>query len=1493
MPNNGLKKEKENPEVVGSVLVAGGGIAGMQAALDLANAGYLVHLVTESPSIGGKMTQLDKTFPTNECAMCLLGPRMTDTLNHPNIRLYTCSSLEGVEGSRGNFKVRIRQRPRYVNIEECTACGDCEQVCPVQLPNEFNEGLGERKAIYKLFPQAVPNKYLIEKRGIPPCRSTCPAGTNAQGYVALISQGKFAEALEVVRRRMPFAGICGRICHHPCEVECNRGQYDDPVAIALLKRAAYDFGWEEAAAKERETYRPRAVRSEKVAVVGAGPAGLTAAQDLALEGYQVTLYDALADPGGMMRSAIPHYRLPREVVDRETRRILDLGIEFIPNTRVGKDLPFEELLSRYDAVILAVGLQQSRPLEVPGADLDGVLPGLDFLRQVALGHEVKVGRRVVVIGGGNVAMDVARTARRLGADEVHVACLESREEMPAHPWEIEDALEEGILLHTSRGPKGFRGEDGRVSGVELMECTRVFDEEGRFNPQYNPAATEVLPADTVIVAIGQAADLSFLGEDSGVRVDRGLIAVDPLTLATSRPGVFACGDAVRGAGSVVEAVASGHEAAESVRRYLNSEDLARGRSQAKAEKLGPPEKIVPFPGRRVPQDMASPSERIKDFREVGRGYTREEAMAEAKRCLNCGICSECLQCEAVCKKKAVEHWQQEEWQELQVGSIILAPGYELFDAELAGEYGYGYYPNVITSMEFERLLSSTGPTQGHVVRPSDGEAPRKVAFIQCVGSRNCEGEGSPYCSAVCCMYSTKEAIIAREHDANIEPTIFYLDMRSYGKNFDKYVEGAKKAGVRYVRAMVSRVEEDPVTHNLFIQYVDGNKLVREEFHLVVLAVGVRPPQEAARLARVCGIELNRYGFAFTPEWNPVATSRDGIYVAGMFQGPRDIPETVINASAAAACAGAYLAPARNTLVKPKEYPPERDVGREEPRVGVFICHCGINIAGVVDVRDVVEFARRLPGVVHVEDNLYTCSQDTLKKMQEVIQEHRLNRVVVASCTIRTHQPLFRETLREAGLNPFYFEMANIRDQCSWVHRGEPANATEKAKDLVRMAVAKVKTHEALHLNPVPVVPRALVIGGGVAGLTAALDIAEQGYEAYLVEREPELGGFARNLRFSLEGSDVQAYLRDLIQKVRSHLRIQVFTGARLEDFGGHQGHFITTISLAQPGKGPLRTTVKLEHGVVIVATGVREIATDEYLRGQDERVLTNTELEQALASGSWNPRANKEVVFIQCVGSREPGRLYCSRTCCAQSLKNALRIKELNPEAKVYILYRDIRTYGFMEDYYRLAREKGILFIPFEPERKPVVRRRDIGLLEVEVTDPSSGKTVLLWPDQLVLATGAAAPEGIEELATLLKVPLNEDNFLVETHAKLSPIDFPSAGIFLCGAAHSPKFLAEAVAQAKGAVARACTILSKENLMVGGVVAVVEEGKCAACLTCVRVCPYGVPRINERNVAEISAVQCQGCGTCAAECPAKAIQLQHYKDHQLLAKVAGLFEEVS
>jgi len=1477
MPEDLLVEKK----TTGAVLVVGGGIGGMQAALDLANSGYLVHLITEEPSIGGKMARLDKTFPTNDCAMCLMGPRMTDTQNHPNIKIHTLTSLEGLSGEAGNFKVTLRERARYVNIEECTACGDCEQVCPVTVPNTYNEEMDTRKAVYKLFPQAVPNKYLIEKRGIPPCRATCPAGTNVQGYTALISQGKFKEALEVVMRRLPYPGICGRICHHPCESECNRAQYDEPIAIATLKRAAADYGWE--GLPPVEPVKPW--QAEKVAIIGGGPAGMTAAADLVARGYRVTVFDANDLPGGMMLSAIPRYRLSRDIVARESQRLLEMGIEFRGQTVVGRDITLAEIRSQFDAVLVAVGTQKSRSLNIEGISASGVLLGLDFLKAINAGQPPAVGRRVLVIGGGNVAMDVARSALRLGAAEVHVASLEARHEMPAHSWEIEEALEEGIVLHPSWGPKRILQQDGKVTGVEMLQVSSVFDENRRFNPKFIPNSEKVFEADTVILAIGQTSDLSFLPADLGLEVTRGgTIVADPLTKATAVPGIFACGDVVSGPASVVEAIAAGHEAAISIERYLSGQDLAEGRSLEKPEKLGPPEGRLVLASRRRQQRAAPVAERIKDFREVLLGFTPEVAQEEAKRCLNCGVCSECLQCETACKKKAIEHWQRDKVLELDVGAVILAPGYELFEAELKGEYGYGVYPNVVTSLEFERLLSATGPTKGALRRPSDGKHPHRIAFLQCVGSRDTAG-GAEYCSSICCMYSTKEAIIAREHDREVQASIFYLDLRSYGKNFDRYVDSAKNDyGVRYIRSFISRVRQEPKTKNLIITYYEGGQLKEEEFDLVVLAVGVRPPKKARELAQLTGIRLNQYGFAWTEELDPVVTSRPGIFVAGAFAGPRDIPETVMTASAAAARAAALLSDSRGTMVSPKVYPPERDVAGEEPRVGAFICRCGINIGGVVDVPAVVETAQRLPGVVHAQEFTFTCSQDSIKRIKELIEEKNLNRVVVASCTIRTHQPLFREALREAGLNPFLFEMANIREQDSWVHRDQPDLATAKAKDLVKMAVAKVKKQEPLYMQQVPVVPKALIIGGGPAGLTAAAALADQGIESYIVEREGELGGFLRRLRTSPEGQDLGSYLRDLLRRVDEDPRIHVFTRAEVAEVSGHAGHFKTVVTL----RGRMaESRVELEHGVIILATGTVEARPQEYLYGQDPRVLTQTELENRLADGEH--QGLNRVAMIQCVGSRDDKHRYCSRTCCTQAVKNALAVKKANPAAEVYVLYRDMRTYSFMEKYYKEAREQGVLFLRYDEGEKPRVSPGQDGL-KVEVVDQSIGQPVTLAVDTLVLATAAEPPAGVKELATVLKVPLNEDGFFMETHAKLGPMDFPSQGIYMAGAAHSPKFLWEAVYQAEGAVARAMNILAQPSLTVGGVVAVVDEEKCAACLTCVRVCPFNVPFINERRVAEINPVQCHGCGSCAAECPAKAIQLQNYKDAQILAKIRGLFE---
>jgi len=1491
----------------GAVMVLGAGIGGMQAALDLADGGFLVHLVTRDSSIGGKMSQLDKTFPTNECAMCLLGPRMSDCQRHPNIEIHTLADLVKLQGEAGHFVARVNRTPRYVLADECTGCSDCEAVCPVSVPDDYNIGLSDRKAIHRLFPQAVPSSYLIEKRGIPPCRAACPAGTNAQGYVALIAQGKFAEALEVVRRRMPFPGVCGRICHHPCEDECNRAEYDDPIAIAALKRAAWDYGWPGPEAVPPSAQPQPAEAEGKVAIVGGGPAGLACASDLRALGWQVTIFEAAGEPGGQMISSIPRYRLDEDVVRRDIGHLLasDVpgtgSIELRTGVSVGSDVTLEELRRDYEAVLIAIGTQKARGLPLPGAGAGGVLLALDFLRQAKTGTGPDLtGKRVLVIGGGAVAMDTACSALRLGAARVEAACLESREEMPAHEWEIEDALKEGVVISPSWGPKAVLVEDGRAVGATLHRCISVFDPEGRFAPAFAPDSDRDFECDVLILAIGQGTDLSLLGPEPGKRDIKvrpnGTIEVDPVTLETSATGVFACGDVVHGAGSVVEAVGEGHEAAVSIDRLLRGQDLRAGRPEKKPEKLPPPEGRKVIARRRTAMRQADPAERKSGWREVNLGFSREEAVAEAQRCLNCGVCSECLQCELACKKNAIRHFEEEWLDEIPVGAVVAVPGFGLFDARKAGQYGYGVYPNVMTSIEFERLLSSTGPTMGVVARPSDGKHPRKIAFLQCVGSREAPSAatcGAPYCSAICCMYSVKEAIIAKEHDRQIDSTIFLLDVRAFGKGFDRYAETAERDyGVRFIRQMVSVVREDPATGDLIVRYwreanpgTAAGEMVEERFDLAVLAIGVQPPEGVQELATALGIELRPDGFAKAPLMNPNQSTRNGVFVAGGFQGPRDIPETVMNGSAAAAAAAELLGPARGTMIRRKEYPPERDVSGEEPRVGVFVCRCGINIAGVVDVPAVVEYAAGLPGVVHAQEFTYTCSQDSIIRIKECIAEHRLNRVVVASCTIRTHQQLFREALREAGLNQFLFDMANIRDQCSWVHRDHPLAALHKARDLVAMAVGKVKRQVPLHLQSVPVVQRAMVIGGGAAGMTAALSFADQGFPTYLIEREAELGGNMRHLHRGPAGEDLTAELKAMIARVDSHPLVTVFRRSEVVEFGGHAGHFQTVV------RGADGARTDLEHAVIIVATGLQETASagSEYLYGTHRAVVSTLALDRMLRDSPGDLELKKRIVFLQCVGTRTEERDYCSRTCCTETVRCALEIKELYPGAELTVLYRDVRTYGFNEELYRRAREQGVLFVRYEPERRPAVRPAGEDRLEISAYDAGAEAEIVVEADLLVLALGMEPRPDAAELATLLKVPTTAEGFFLENHIKLGPMDFPSSGLYLCGLCHSPKFLDESIYQARGAVARALTVLSKEELWVGGVVAVVDPDRCAACLTCVRVCAYSVPAINRDGVAEINPVQCHGCGTCAAECPGKAITLQHYSDDQLMAKMSALF----
>jgi heterodisulfide reductase subunit A len=856
-------------------------------------------------------------------------------------------------------------------------------------------------------------------------------------------------------------------------------------------------------------------------------------------------------------------------------------------------------------------------------------------------------------------------------------------------------------------------------------------------------------------------------------------------------------------------------------------------------------------------------------------------LIDRELCIGCGLC------ERVCLAKAVNYGDQQTSETIEVGSIILSPGYEVFDAHLRQEFGYGSYPNVVSSIEFERLLSATGPHRGHLLRPSDGTIPERIAFIQCVGSRdsNC---GNDYCSSICCMYATKEAIIAKEHVHFVKPTIFYMDVRAFGKGFDAYYERAKSEyGVRFIKCMVSRVREQFKTKNLLITYLnEGGNFVDEEFELVVLSVGMVPSKQTIEMAKRLGVETDAYGFCKTKPFEPTSTSRPGIYVCGAFQGPKDIPETVSQASGAVADATGKIASARGTMTTKKEYPEESDVTAEEPRIGVFVCHCGINIGGVVNVPSVKEYARSLPNVVFADENLYTCSTDTQEKIKNAIKEHHLNRVIVASCSPRTHEPMFRETIREGGLNKYLFEMANIRDQCSWVHMSQKEESTFKAKDLIRMAVANARLNRPLGELAVSVVQKGLVIGGGVTGMTAALKLAEQGYEVFLLEKEAQLGGNLRNLYYTLEGEDVQAFLKDLIGKVTSHPHIHVLTNALVVDFSGSKGNFSTGVMVA-----PTMYYRKIEHGITILATGAMEWKPTEYLYGQDPRILTQLDLEERIAKQPAEVSRANQIVMIQCVGSRNEERPYCSRTCCATAVKNALKIKELNPQAKITVLYRDMRTYGLMESYYAKARNQGVLFVKYEPEEKPEVKM-DGQTLSISFNDRILKEKVEVKPDLLILSA-ATIPRENEELATMLKVPRTAEGFFLEAHMKLRPVDFASDGLYLAGAGHGPKLISESINQASAAVARACTILSKEKMLVGGVVAVVEGERCAACLTCVRVCPYSVPVINAKGEAEIDVAKCKGCGSCVAECPAKAIELMHFRDVQLQAKCEALVMEVA
>ena len=883
--------------VTKNALVIGGGVAGIQASLDIADAGYEVFLVERNPSIGGHMLQYSEVFPTLDCPQCIMTPKMVEVGQHPNIKLLTYSEVEQVSGQVGNFTVRVKRKASYVDWDKCTGCGECINVCPVEIYSEYERGIATQKAIYKPFGQAVPAVFTVEKKGIAPCRVACPLHVNAQGYIALISQGRFAEALSLVREKNPFPGICGRICTHPCESQCTREKVDMPLAIMDLKRFVAD--------QEKElgadlTISPE--REERVAVIGAGPAGLMAAYELRRMGYQVTIFEALPFAGGMMRVGIPEYRLPRDILEKEVSLIQKMGVEIRFDTTIGEQITLADLKKEFSAVFIAVGAHVSARLGVDGEDLAGVKHGIDFLKEVNMGGKVNVGDKVAVVGGGNAAIDAARAAHRLGAEAVFIVYRRSRAEMPASPSEVAEAEREGIKIHFLTSPGRIVGEDGRVKGMECLKMKLGSpDESGRRRPVSVEGSEFFLEADMIIPAIGQIPNVSFIDKEIGVRLKpRDLLEADDMTLQTTAEGIFAGGDAVTGPNTVIDALAAGRRAAISIDRYLREENLTVGRESVEPRISELEVDIEGITKReRVEMPVVPPAQRAGNFKEVALGLSEEEAIREAKRCLACPGCCECRACEKVCEPKVINHEMLDRYEELEVGAIVLATGFELIPKKEIAEFEPD--PDILDGIQFERILCPGGSTAGVVVRPSDGKTPREVVFISCVGSRDPE-HGVPYCSRVCCMYLAKMAMLYKHAVPDGQAYVFYMDIRSTGKGYEEFMQRAvEEDGVLYLRGRVSKVFRDG--EKLKVWGVDtlSGKRVEISCDLVVLGMAMVPNPTGKELAQKLGMFVDEYGFISEvhPKLRPLETSVPGIYVAGTAQGPKDIPDSVSQASGAA------------------------------------------------------------------------------------------------------------------------------------------------------------------------------------------------------------------------------------------------------------------------------------------------------------------------------------------------------------------------------------------------------------------------------------------------------------------------------------------------------------------------------------------------------------------------------------------------------------------
>jgi len=883
---------------VPAALVVGGGVAGMQAALDIASQGFKVYLLEQSPSIGGRMAMIDKTFPTLDCSACILTPRLSETSRNPNIELLTYSEVKSIAGEAGDFKVRIRRKARYVNEKKCSACADCVPVCPVEVPNDFDQGLGFRKAIYSPFPQATPNAYAIDKKGEPACRATCPAHVNAQGFVTLMRHGKYDEALEIVRDAIPFPGVLGRVCISFCEAECERGMLDDSISIRNLHRFLADY--------ERENNLAKPVtrkidKKERVAVVGAGPAGISCAYHLARKGYPVTIFEAKPEAGGLLRYAIPEYRLPRNVLDEEIQRVLDLGVKIKVNTPVKS---VRGLLAKgFKAVFVGTGASVSNKIGLAGEDVKGVIHSVEFLEKVNTGQEVEIGEKVAVIGGGDAAIDAARVAVRLGASDVTVIYRRSNVEIPAIPSEVEDAKSEGVKFMMLTNPIEIMSPKGVLTGIR---CVRMRlgepDHSGRSRPVPIVGSEFTMAVNTLILGVGQSANSRGIQTECDC-TEYATVKADPATLQTSIPSVFAGGDVVLGPLTVVKAVGQGKQAADSIDKYLRGVPLGHSLPERHRVQSYEVDKTRALPAKRAIMAKQGIRSRKSLFSEVELGFSEETAHSEAERCLGCAVCCDCMQCVKACQRGAIDHSMTDESIELSVGAIVIATGYRLFDITVYPQFGYGKFPNVIHAMEYERLINASGPTKGHLIRLSDGRIPKSMGFVQCVGARDVNKD-VPYCSRVCCMYAIKNAVMAKEHNPDADVTIYYADIRAFGKGFEQFYDMAQtRFGVKFVRGRVAEIAEDKRTHNLTVRYEDTetSTIHDVEHDMIVISPGIQPPEGLDDLAVELGMDLAIDGYVDVADEivTPVDTKIAGVFVCGCADAPKDIPDSVSAGSAAA------------------------------------------------------------------------------------------------------------------------------------------------------------------------------------------------------------------------------------------------------------------------------------------------------------------------------------------------------------------------------------------------------------------------------------------------------------------------------------------------------------------------------------------------------------------------------------------------------------------